>query len=70
MRILLLIFLALTLTCLEAQEDTAGTASDAEKEEAAEQSETRKPEEFDTPDTFEASERLSEDVSAPFPVDI
>ena len=71
MRALLLILLALTLTGLQAQEDTADKASEAEQEQTeTEQNKARTPEEFDTPDTFEASEKLSEDVSAPFPVDI
>ena len=71
MRCLLLIFLVLTLTFVQAQEDATSEASDAGQEQAeATEAGPRKPEEFDTPDSFEASEKLSEDVSAPFPVDI
>ena len=66
MRALLLILLALTLTGLQAQEDTADMASEAEQEQAeTEKNKARTPEEFDTPDTFEASEKLSRTCQHP-----
>ena len=68
--------LSITLICLIsilafAQEATIEEKDDtAPTEEKQKASSSKQADEFETPDTFEATEKLSEDVSAAFPVDI
>lgn len=71
----LLFFLLLTLCSglVNAQEDPAVTEqTEVEQENQVEKADVKadKPLEVETPDSFNATEKLSEDVPAPFPVDI
>ena len=71
MRLLLFLILTSGPVLTGAQEDTS---TDAEKEvqviQASDDESHDKEPEIETPDTFEATEKLSEDIPAPFPVDI
>ncbi len=71
MRILIFIFLTFSCGFAAAQEESDTDDADEITEETEQNKEKNKKEaEFKSPDSFEASERLSEDVPAPFPVDI
>jgi hypothetical protein len=79
MRLLLFLLLMSSLLPLYAQEDTlnidipiekAQPKVVTEKKESNKDSSSDTQDEFETPDSFDASEKLSEDIPAPFPVDI
>ncbi|NKB39265.1 MAG: hypothetical protein GKR93_19210 [Gammaproteobacteria bacterium] len=71
MRTLIFIFLTFSHGLTLAQEESAGDNADEVVNKTEQSAETKEQKtEFETPDSFEASERLSEDVPAPFPVDI
>ncbi len=71
MRVLLFLLLAAGLILVNAQESPATVAkNEAEENKPVDDNDSESQIEIETPDTFEATEKLSEDVSAPFPVDI
>ena len=79
MRLLLFLLLMSGLLPVYAQEDTssieipkeeAQSKVVTEKKESNKDSNSATQDEFETPDSFNASEKLSEDIPAPFPVDI
>lgn len=79
MRLLLFLLLMSSLLPLYAQEDTLNIDIPiektqpkvvTEKKESNKDSNSDTQDEFETPDSFDASEKLSEDIPAPFPVDI
>lgn len=79
MRLLLFLFLMANLALVYAQEDTSSIEVTREEVKSKVVTETKKSlkdsssdtqDAFETPDSFNASEKLSEDIPAPFPVDI
>ena len=71
MRTLIFIFMTFGFGFVFAQEESAADSGDQVEQKTEQNKEaSEKPDDFETPDSFEASERLSEDVPAPFPVDI
>lgn len=71
MRLLLFLLLTTQLTLVDAQE-SASTIEEHEIQEKkpADDASTDKKTDIETPDSFDATEKLSEDIPAPFPVDI
>tara|TARA_B100001123_G_scaffold350359_1_gene400772 strand:+ start:339 stop:557 length:219 start_codon:yes stop_codon:yes gene_type:complete len=72
MRILAFILMVLGVVTSQAQElaeDTTAQAPEAETRPVPTMS-TAPAQEFETPDVFDPTEKLSEDLSAKFPVDI
>ena len=53
-----------------AQDETAAGDEQKQGQETQQDTETKAQPEVETPDTFEATEQLSEDIAAEFPVDI
>ena len=71
MRLVLFILLTSYLLLVSAQDSTATNEDNKiEEKKAADDAKPEKQIEIETPDTFEATEKLSEDIPAPFPVDI
>ena len=61
---------ALTQDTQESATETPAQASDQQAQAGEESSNASSENEFETPDSFEATEKVSEDYSIPFPVDI
>ena len=71
MRLILFLLLLSGQPLLIAQESPSTTSEkEAKPVKETERVAGDKPVEIETPDTFDATEKLSEDVAAPFPVDI
>jgi len=69
MRFLLIFILTLFFVQLGAQENTETEEDKRESVKAANKEETKKTEDI-TPDSFDPTEKLSEDIPVDFPVDI
>ncbi|MFT5131622.1 MAG: hypothetical protein ACI9SC_000081 [Gammaproteobacteria bacterium] len=71
MRFLLILFLTFSLMTVNAQDASTTTGEDEIQSEKIENEKNeKKPKNVETPDSFDATEKLSEDIPAPFPVDI
>lgn len=71
MRLVLLCLLVASLSLVRAEDSVSLPEENAPAETPTAQAEVKKKKpEAETPDSFEATEQLSEDVPAPFPVDI
>ncbi len=71
MRLLLFLLLISNLLLVTAQEDSPASEEEMMQEQKTEdESGDKKQLEVETPDTFDPTEKLSEDIPAPFPVDI
>ena len=71
MRLLLFLLLTSNLMLVYAQESSSTVEkNEIQEKKPADDAESDNKVEIETPDTFEATEKLSEDISAPFPVDI
>lgn len=71
MRLLVFLLLTTHLALAGAQESAAIIEEEAVPEkDPADDKKTVKKTDTETPDTFDATEKLSEDIPAPFPVDI
>jgi len=73
MRLLFFLLLTLSLNLVNAQEGSSVTEeTEVGQEKQTENADVKadKPLEVETPDSFNATEKLSEDIAAPFPIDI
>ena len=71
MRLLLFLLLTSNLMLVYAQESSSTVEkNEIQEKKPADDTGSDNKVEIETPDTFEATEKLSEDISAPFPVDI
>ena len=71
MRLLLFLLLSSILMPVYAQESSSTVEeNEIQEKKPADDAGSDNQVEIETPDTFEATEKLSEDISAPFPVDI
>lgn len=71
MRLLLFLLLTSHLLLVNAQESAATSEeNEIQEKKPADDANKDKKTDIETPDTFDATEKLSEDIPAPFPVDI